>query len=201
MSRLNFTATLLLAGFVLGAPMATAAQNESDNPRARVTTSLGVIEIELYPAKAPATVANFIQYADSQFYNGTIFHRVIDGFMIQGGGFEPGMKLKPNRPPIRNEADNGLKNESGTIAMARTSDPDSASSQFFINSVDNPPLDHTGKNSSRTWGYTVFGRVTKGMDVVRKIEKVATGTEGPFQNVPKTDVLIKKVEILKPKKP
>ena len=169
------------------------------NPQVRLTTSLGVIELELDAQKAPKTVANFLQYVDSGFYNDTIFHRVIPGFMIQGGGMLPGMKEKPTRAPIANEADNGLKNIAGSIAMARTMDPDSASAQFFINTVDNPPLDHRSK-TMQGWGYAVFGRVTKGMDVVKKIEAVPTGSVGMHQDVPVKDVVITKAERLKPTK-
>lgn len=169
---------------------------KSAHPQVRLTTSLGVIELELDPQKAPKTVANFLQYVDSGFYNGTIFHRVIPGFMIQGGGMLPGMKEKPTRAPIANEADNGLKNVAGTIAMARTMDPDSASAQFFINTVDNPPLDHRAK-TMQGWGYAVFGKVTKGMDVVKKIEAVQTGNAGMHENVPVKDVVITKAEVIK----
>jgi cyclophilin family peptidyl-prolyl cis-trans isomerase len=163
------------------------------NPQVRITTNLGVIEAELYADKAPLTVKNFLSYVERGFYNGTIFHRVIPGFMIQGGGFAPGMKQKATGAPIKNEADNGLKNLAGTLAMARTMDPHSASAQFFINTVDNPFLDHRDK-STRGWGYAVFGKVTKGMDVVKKIESVQTRTVGPFQDVPAKDVVIQKVE-------
>ena len=166
------------------------------NPRVRVTTSMGVIELELDAKLAPSTVKNFLGYVEKGFYNGTIFHRVIPGFMIQGGGFAPGLKQKPVGAPIQNEADNGLKNFAGTIAMARTNDPHSATAQFFISTVDNAMLDHTEK-SARGWGYAVFGKVTKGMDVVKKIEAVATGTTGGFRDVPKQDVLIAKVEVIK----
>jgi len=159
----------------------------------RMTTSLGVVEIELDAQRAPATVKNFLGYVDSGFYNGTIFHRVIPGFMIQGGGMTPGMKEKKTGAPIQNEADNGLHNTAGTLAMARTMDPHSASAQFFINTVDNPFLDHRGK-TLQGWGYCVFGKVTKGMDVVKKIEGVATANAGMHQNVPVKDILIKKVE-------
>ena len=165
-------------------------------PQVRLTTNLGVIELELNTEKAPATVKNFLGYVDSGFYNGTIFHRVIPGFMIQGGGFDPGMKEKATRGQIRNEADNGLKNKAGTIAMARTMDPHSASAQFFINEVDNAFLDHRGK-TTQGWGYAVFGRVTQGMDVVEKIGNVQTGMVGPFGDVPLQDVVITKVEVIK----
>jgi cyclophilin family peptidyl-prolyl cis-trans isomerase len=182
---------------VLALPLfATAAEPpNTGNPQVRMTTSLGVIELELDARKAPKTVANFLAYVDKGFYNGTIFHRVIPGFMIQGGGMTPGMKEKPARAPIPNEADNGLKNISGTVAMARTPDPHSASAQFFINTVDNGFLDHRGK-TPQGWGYAVFGKVTKGMDVVKKIEQVATGNAGMHQNVPLRDVVITRIERL-----
>ncbi|MEW5893428.1 MAG: peptidylprolyl isomerase [Pseudomonadota bacterium] len=165
------------------------------NPLVRMSTNVGTVEIELYPDKAPATVQNFLAYVDAGFYNGTIFHRVIPGFMIQGGGFEPGLKEKPTRPPIRNEADNGLKNTVGTLAMARTPDPHSASAQFFINVANNGFLDHTRK-SLNGWGYAVFGRVVKGMDVVGRIAQVPTGRVGPFDDVPRVDIVITKMERL-----
>ena len=184
-----------LALLVLPLSAAGTEPAKSEQPRVRLTTSLGVIELELDAKKAPKTVANFLQYVDSGFYNGTIFHRVIPGFMIQGGGMLPGLKEKPTRAPIPNEADNGLKNMSGTIAMARTSDPHSASAQFFINTVDNAFLDHRGK-TTLGWGYTVFGKVTQGMDVVRKIESVTTGNAGMHQNVPVQAVLIQNMEKL-----
>ena len=163
----------------------------------RMTTSLGVIEIELNAKRAPVTTENFLRYTREGFYDGTIFHRVIPGFMIQGGGFEPGMKRKPTHDPINNEADNRLKNVRGAIAMARTSDPHSATSQFFINTVDNENLNHTGKTGAG-WGYAVFGKVTKGMSVVKKIESVATTNAGPYRDVPKVDILIQKTEIIRP---
>jgi cyclophilin family peptidyl-prolyl cis-trans isomerase len=189
----------LLALLTLPLSAAGAEPAKTDNPRVRMTTSLGVIELELDAKKAPKTVANFLQYVDSGFYNGTIFHRVIPGFMIQGGGMLPGLKEKPTRSPITNEADNGLKNSAGTIAMARTSDPHSASAQFFINTVDNAFLDHRSMNQ-QGWGYAVFGKVTKGMDVVRKIESVTTGNAGMHQNVPVQAVLIQNMEKLSRKK-
>ena len=157
-------------------------------------TSLGSITAELYEDKAPITVANFVSYAKEGFYAGTIFHRVIDGFMIQGGGFTKDMNQKPTKAQIKNEAANGLKNARGTLAMARTSVVDSATSQFFINLVDNGFLDYKGPDP-RTYGYAVFGKVTEGMDVVDKIAKVATGSFGPHQNVPTEPVVIKKVTI------
>lgn len=167
------------------------------DPRVRMTTSVGVIELELDSKHAPLSTTNFLKYVDNGFYNGTIFHRVIPGFMIQGGGFDPGLKQKPTEQPIKNEADNGLKNRAGTIAMARTMDPNSATAQFFINAVDNTFLDHREK-SSQGWGYAVFGKVTSGMDVVRKIESAPTGRAGSFENVPKQDVVIQRIERIVP---
>jgi len=158
-------------------------------------TSLGVIGIELDYAKAPATAANFLQYARDGFYEGTLFHRVIPNFMIQGGGLEPGMTPKSTRTPIRNEADNGLQNRVGTIAMARTSDPHSATAQFFINVKDNDFLDHRAP-TSQGWGYCVFGRVAAGMSVVEAIAKVSTTAKRGHQDVPVEDVVITKVEIV-----
>lgn len=181
--------------FGLGLILMSANTGAQNTPQVRLTTNLGVIEIELYPDKAPATVKNFLDYVDAGFYNGTIFHRVIKGFMIQGGGFEPGMKQKSARAPIKNEADNGLKNLTGTVAMARTPDPHSASAQFFINAADNAFLDHRDK-SSQGWGYCVFGKVTKGIDVVQKIEAVPTGRSAGHGDVPKKDVRIEKAERL-----
>jgi len=160
----------------------------------RMQTNMGTIVLELDSEKAPATVENFVDYAKSGFYDGTVFHRVIPGFMIQGGGFEPGMNQKPTRAAIKNEADNGLTNDNGTVAMARTSDPNSATSQFFINVKDNDFLNYTS-STPQGWGYCVFGKVTEGMDVVQKIEKVATGSRGMHQDVPTEDVVIEKVTI------
>jgi peptidyl-prolyl cis-trans isomerase B (cyclophilin B) len=151
-------------------------------------TSLGTIKMELDGEKAPLTVANFLAYVDDKFYDGTIFHRVIKDFMVQGGGMEPGMKQKATKPPIKNEAANGLPNLRGAVAMARTPEPDTATSQFFINTVDNAFLDRA--NSRDRVGYCVFGKVTEGMDVVDKIRAVATGTRGGSQDVPQQDVLI-----------
>ena len=161
----------------------------------RFITNHGNIDIELDFDKAPDTAANFEQYAKDGFYNGTIFHRVIPGFMIQGGGMESGMKEKDTREPITNEADNGLKNARGTIAMARTSDPHSASAQFFINLVDNHFLNHTSKTNAG-WGYAVFGQVVAGMDIVDKIATVKTGRSGMHRDVPLEEVVIEKTEIL-----
>ena len=170
---------------------------ESERPRVIIKTSVGDIVLELDRKRAPLTVENFLQYANEGFFNGTIFHRVIPNFMIQGGGMEPGMKKKPTRSPIRNEATNGLKNKTGTIAMARTSVVDSATAQFFINCKDNSFLDHRD-TSSQGYGYAVFGQVVEGMDVVRRIEKAPTGTKGPYRDVPVEDILIVSVEIQKP---
>ena len=168
------------------------------NPILEMKTNQGTIFIELYADKAPKTVENFLQYARDGFYNGTIFHRVMDGFMIQGGGFEPGMKQKPTRAPIENEAKNGLKNAAGTLAMARTQDPHSASAQFFINLVGNPPLDYPSRDG---WGYAVFGKVTQGFDIVQKIAKVKTGNAGFHPNVPVDPVMIESVRLLPEAKP
>lgn len=162
--------------------------------KAKIETDLGAIEIELDEKKAPATVKNFVDYAKSGHYNGTIFHRVIDGFMIQGGGFTPDMDQKPTKAPIRNEAMNGLKNARGTIAMARTMVVDSATSQFFINLVDNDFLDFQNP-TPQGFGYAVFGAVTDGLEVVDAIAKVSTGFAGPHQNVPEKPVVIKKVTV------
>jgi peptidyl-prolyl cis-trans isomerase B (cyclophilin B) len=162
----------------------------------RIQTNKGVIELELDAQKAPETVKNFLEYVQEGFYDGTIFHRVIDGFMIQGGGLEPGMKEKRGtRAPVKNEADNGLQNERGTIAMARTNDPHSATAQFFINVVDNGFLNYRSATTDG-WGYCVFGQVTNGMDVVDAIKGVATTNKGYYQDVPAEDVIIEKVEVV-----
>jgi peptidyl-prolyl cis-trans isomerase B (cyclophilin B) len=158
-----------------------------------LTTNHGKIKLELDAAKAPKTVENFLSYVKSGHYNDTIFHRVIDGFMIQGGGFEAGMKQKPTNEPVENEAKNGLKNEPYTIAMARTSDPHSASAQFFINLKNNSFLDYPGQDG---WGYCVFGKVTEGTDVVDKIRSVKTTRTGMHSDVPVDDVVIEKAEIV-----
>jgi len=161
----------------------------------KLTTNLGAITLELDAAKAPKTVANFLAYVKAGHYDGTIFHRVIDGFMIQGGGFLPGMRQKPTNAPIENEAANGLKNLRGTIAMARTQDPHSATAQFFINVADNDFLDFRAPTGNG-WGYCVFGRVVEGMDVVDKIKSVRTGSRGFHQDVPLEDIVIEKAEIV-----
>ncbi|MCK6388119.1 MAG: peptidyl-prolyl cis-trans isomerase [Zoogloea sp.] len=161
----------------------------------KLTTNHGDIVIELDAEKAPETVKNFLAYVEAGHYDNTIFHRVINGFMIQGGGMEPGMKQKGTNAPIKNEANNGLKNEAGTIAMARTQDPHSATAQFFINVADNDFLDFKAENV-QGWGYCVFGRVSEGMDVVNKIKGVKTGTSGFHQDVPKEDVVIQRAEVI-----
>ncbi len=163
--------------------------------KATIETSMGTITVELDDAKAPITVKNFIDYAQAGHYDGTIFHRVIDGFMIQGGGFTKDMNQKETRAPIKNEAANGLKNARGTLAMARTMIVDSATSQFFINLVDNDFLNYRGPDP-RMFGYAVFGKVTDGMEVVDRIAKVKTGFAGPHQNVPEEPVIIRKVHLV-----
>ncbi|MCR4301252.1 MAG: peptidylprolyl isomerase [Sulfuricaulis sp.] len=192
---MKILSTLFAILLLTAAGLLAACKGPADNPRVRVTTSLGVIELELDARRAPGTVRNFMNYVERGFYNGTIFHRVIPGIIIQGGGFVTGMREKTTGVKLKNEADNGLKNLVGTLAMARTPDPHSAAAQFFINTVDNPSLDHRDKTDAG-WGYAVFGKVTKGMDVVKKIEQVSTRSIGPFENVPVKDVLIDKVEIL-----
>lgn len=165
-------------------------------PRVEMQTSMGTIVLELNAEKAPKTVDNFLQYVEEGFYDNTLFHRVIDDFMIQGGGFTAGYERKETQPPIINEADNGLKNKTGTVAMARTADPHSATAQFFINVADNEFLDHSAK-TPRGWGYAVFGEVVEGMDVVNKIKATSTGPGGPFpRDVPRTPVIIKQVTLL-----
>ncbi|OFZ14844.1 MAG: hypothetical protein A2X86_18905 [Bdellovibrionales bacterium GWA2_49_15] len=171
--------------------VATTAST-TPNPRVIIKTNLGEIEVELYTGLAPLTVANFLQYVDDNFYDGTIFHRVMDNFMIQGGGMGPDMKEKPTRPAIKNEAGNGVLNTRGTIAMARTMDVDSATSQFFINVIDNSFLNHSG-NSPQEFGYCVFGKVVQGLEVVDKIKTVATHSLGMNQNVPVTPVVIQSI--------
>ena len=160
----------------------------------KLHTNFGIIALELDAEKAPETARNFIGYAESGHYDNTVFHRVIDGFMIQGGGFEPGMKQKPCKAPIKNEADNGLRNDAYTVAMARTSDPHSATAQFFINVVDNDFLNFRAPNGNG-WGYCVFGKVVEGRDVVDRIKGVKTGNAGFHQDVPKEDVVIERAEI------
>jgi len=178
------------------AKTAAAAQKPAA-PQVLFKTTLGDITVELYPDKAPKTVENMLDYVRSGFYDGTIFHRVIGNFMIQGGGFTADLRQKQTKAPVANEANNGLSNTRGTIAMARTGDPHSATAQFFINVVDNRNLDYVSDQSPMTWGYTVFGKVIAGMDVVDKIKAVQTGAQGPFRSdVPTTAVVIEKAEVV-----
>ncbi len=186
---------LAAALFSADSPAAGAKTDKPEHPKVALETSLGRIVIELEAAKAPKSVENFLEYVRAGHYDGTIFHRVIPGFMIQGGGFDAGMEQRHTRPPVQNEASNGLKNARGTVAMARTSDVHSATSQFFINTVDNRALDYKD-STPRGWGYAVFGKVVEGMDVVDKIEKVKTTTRAPFENVPAEPVVIKKATLL-----
>ena len=183
--------------FLLAAGLLTGLSAVAANPAVEMKTNQGAVVIELFADKAPKTVANFLKYTEEGFYNGTVFHRVIDGFMVQGGGFTPDMQQKEVRAPIENEAKNGLKNSVGTLSMARTSDPNSATAQFFINLVDNGMLDYPGRDG---WGYAVFGKVTQGLDVVQKIAKVKTGNAGMHQNVPSMPVVIESVKLLPEKK-
>lgn len=166
----------------------------STSPRVKLQTNQGDILIELNAEKAPNTVANFLNYVNSGFYDGTVFHRVINNFMIQGGGFEAGMKQKPTEAPVKNEADNGLKNNKYTLAMARTSDPHSATAQFFINVADNDFLNFTAPTPNG-WGYAVFGQVVEGTEIVDKIKGVRTGNKGFHQDVPVEDVIIEKATV------
>ena len=177
-------------GLVLFAIPACSSSSQP-NPIVLMETSEGPVKIELFESKAPITVKNFLSYVDDKFYDGTIFHRVISDFMIQGGGFLPGMKEKPSKAPIKNESSNGLANTRGTLAMARTNAPDSATAQFFINVKDNPGLDR--RNARDGVGYAVFGKVIEGMDVVDKIRGVDTGRVGGHDDVPETDVIIKSI--------
>ena len=188
MQRRSLTRLLACAALVLGTALPAAAQ-KTTAPRVKLETSMGNIVLELDAQKAPKTVANFVQYVKDKHYDGTVFHRVIDGFMIQGGGFTADMQQKPTRAPIQNEADNGLKNLPLTVAMARTMEPHSASAQFFINVADNRSLNHT-QPTLNGWGYAVFGKVVAGADVVDKIRQVRTGNRGMFQDVPTTPVTI-----------
>ena len=190
-------ASLSLAGMALAASLFTAlpAMAQNATPKVQIKTSMGDIVLELNEAKAPKTVANFMQYVRDKHYDGTVFHRVMDGFMIQGGGFTADMQQKPTQPPIPLEANNGLKNDKYTLAMARTSDPHSATAQFFINVSNNDFLNFTSPTPNG-WGYAVFGTITEGTDVVEKIKGVKTGNKGFHQNVPNEDVIIEKAEIL-----
>lgn len=187
---------LVIAGLIILAAAGYFFYNhfsEPALPKVKMETSMGTVVIELYPDKAPKTVENFLQYCRDGAYDGTLFHRVIKGFMNQGGGFTTDFSRKPTRAPVQNEADNGLKNLRGTIAMARTGDPHSATNQFFINTVDNTFLDFKDK-SMRGWGYAVFGKVVAGMNIMDEIASVATGAKGPFpRDVPQEDILILKI--------
>ncbi|MDT3707884.1 MAG: peptidylprolyl isomerase [Thiobacillus sp.] len=208
MTRLHHFLTTLFLGFMmLGISGCNASEpgtqsvstapaaGQPANPRVLIETSMGNITVELFPAQAPQTTANFLRYVKSGFYDGLMFHRVIPGFMIQGGGLMPDMSEKPNGSPIANEAYNGLKNLRGTLAMARTGDPHSATSQFFINVADNRLLDHRGK-SVAGWGYAVFGKVVDGMAVVDAIVAVPRGSRGPHDDVPLEPVVMQRVSLL-----
>ena len=186
----------LLAALSLTLPACSQAGNESKGggPVLLMSTSMGDIKIELYEKEAPETVKNFLAYVNDKFYDGTIFHRVIPGFMIQGGGFTPDMQQKETKPPIKNESSNGLKNDTYTLAMARTSVPDSANSQFFINVKSNDFLNQASAQDSV--GYAVFGKVIEGMDIVQKIEQVQTGHKGMHGDVPVESVIIKSVTVV-----
>ena len=186
---------LLSLLFLFTATTAFATENKMTHPKVKLTTSLGDITIQLNDEKAPISSANFLTYVKEGFYNGTIFHRIIKDFMAQGGGFDTDFKQKDVHTPIENEADNGLKNTRGTLAMARTNVPNSATAQFFINYKDNAFLNHTGKNASG-WGYAVFGEVIEGMDIVDKMAAEPTGTKNGHQDVPKTNIVIEKAEII-----
>jgi peptidyl-prolyl cis-trans isomerase B (cyclophilin B) len=193
--NLSLAAVVLVLAIVGSGSASAQTPQAKTNPRVALDTSKGKIVLELYPDKAPATVKNFLDYVQAHQYDGVIFHRVIPDFMIQGGGFTADMKQKPTQAPIKNEADNGLRNERGTIAMARTGDPHSASAQWFINVADNRALDHTGKTQAG-WGYAVFGKVVEGMDVVNSIAGVRTTTKGMYGDVPVEAIVIKKATVV-----
>ena len=192
-----FTLTAILTATpTSGDPAAVNAADSAAPVNVLIKTNMGDITVRLDAEKAPDTVANFLAYVEADFYDGTIFHRVIDGFMIQGGGYTEDFQQKPTRDPVQNEADNGLKNNAGTIAMARTQDPHSATAQFFINVSDNDFLNHTSPDP-RGWGYAVFGEVTDGMQVVETIKDVPTGSAGPFrQDAPQQTVVIESIDIV-----
>ena len=191
-SRRN--STLALASIALAATFSAANVQAQDGPKVKLATSMGDIVVQLDPAKAPKTVENFLAYVNDKHYDGTVFHRVMNGFMIQGGGFTADMQQKPTKPPIALEANNGLKNDTYTIAMARTGNPNSATSQFFINVKDNAMLNAPSPDGH---GYAVFGKVVGGTDVVDKIKAVAVGNKGPHQNVPNTPVTINSATLVK----
>ena len=187
--------TALFALLLCGAMQSSYSSTQDNKIMVKLHTNHGIITLQLDAEKAPNTVKNFLDYVNAGFYGNTIFHRVIDGFMIQGGGFEPGMKQKPVNAPIQNEAANGLSNDKYTVAMARTSDPHSATAQFFINIKDNSFLNYSAPNS-QGYGYCVFGKVVEGMDVVDAIRKVKTGNRGGHGDVPQEDVIITKAEVV-----
>jgi peptidyl-prolyl cis-trans isomerase A (cyclophilin A) len=197
-ARLLLLLALIVPALAPAQDEAPAAEPASTGPvRVALRTNHGDITLELYPDKAPATVANFVQYVRDGHYNGTIFHRVIDGFMVQGGGYTVDLQLKPTRQAIANEANNGLSNTRGSVAMARTGEPHSAQAQFFINLVDNPRLDFVSEQNNFTWGYAVFGKVVEGMDVVDRIRAVETGAQGPLaKDVPRQPVIIERAELI-----
>jgi cyclophilin family peptidyl-prolyl cis-trans isomerase len=180
--------------FIVATAALAASAHAQENPVVVIETSMGDITVQLNQKRAPISVKNFLTYVEEGFYDGTVFHRVIPDFMIQCGGFTPEMSKKPTHEPIKNEAQNGLKNRKGTLAMARTPDINSATSQFFINTKDNEPLNNKG-TSAQDYGYAVFGKVTEGMDVVAKIEKVKTGTKAGYQDVPVEPVIIKTIRL------
>lgn len=195
MRYFRFAAAAAAAMVLLGA--SPAARGQAKKPVVALDTNLGAIHIEMEPEKAPATVKNFLDYVKAKHYDGLVFHRVIPEFMIQGGGMDPKLQERKTKDPIKNEADNGLKNKRGSIAMARTPNPDSATSQFFINVKDNEFLDHRDA-TSQGFGYAVFGQVIKGMDVVDKIVEVKTKDQGPYEHVPVEPVIIKTAKVLEP---
>ncbi len=188
----------LLAAFLCCSTVSAQEVALTGNPTAILHTSLGDIQLELFADKAPISTQNFISYANTGFYDGTIFHRVIGNFMVQGGGFTADLQQKPTAPPIANEAGNGLSNTRGTVAMARTNDPQSATAQFFINVQDNKNLDHKSTGGPSGWGYAVFAKVSGGMDVVEQIRVVETKSVPPYEDVPVAPVVIESVEIIKP---
>lgn len=198
MKRFQITISALIMSLIsVFAVAQTNASTVSSSPQVLLETSKGTIVVELYPEKAPKTVENFLSYVNDKFYDGTIFHRVIPNFMIQGGGFNQNFDKKITRDPIISEADNGLRNRIGTLAMARTNDPHSATAQFFINVAQNSMLDFKEKSSSRAWGYAVFGKVIKGMHVVNKIRNTPTGYKNAMKDVPEQTITIIKARQIK----
>jgi cyclophilin family peptidyl-prolyl cis-trans isomerase len=197
MSKLSWLIVLWLAFFgCKGQPASSqAVAQAAGTPRVVLETNHGEIEIELLPAKAPLGVKNFLRYLESGAYNGTIFHRVVRGFVIQGGGFEPNLQRRPTLEPLQNEADNGLGNERGTVAWARTPDPHSATNQFYVNLKANPGLDHHEK-TQEGWGYAVFGKVVRGLEVADRISELPVGPQGPFPTAPKDPVVIQRARLV-----